>query len=230
MKKLFPITPEKLEALANIGLAKLEDYFFTLADELTQETSTEPSTKPADEEVADETPETLYINLVGGPCCGKSTVAAGLFNLLKLEQNLSTELVTEVVKEFVYDENKQALDDQLLITAVQNHNLRRLKGKVERVITDASLLNGIVYNRFYGTVDPVMEGLAMHLFKGYSNVVFLLPRKPKYDQYGRTQSEEEAKQIDALFIQVLDEWDIPFYDMRTFTHKQLPERIKSIIK
>lgn len=221
---------EKALIAASIGFAmidKVRQDMQTLRDGGTLDDAPVPDRTPDAEK---ETPATVYVNLVGGPCCGKSTVASGLFNKLKLDQKLSTELVTEVVKDYVYDENKQALEDQLLITAVQNHNLRRLNGKVEVVITDASLLNGIVYNRFYGVVDKVMEDLALHLFKKYSNVVYLLPRKPKYDQYGRSQSEEEAKEIDRLFIEVLDELGVQFYDMRTFKHEQLPEKIAQMLQ
>ena len=44
----------------------------------------------------------MVINLLGGPGCGKSTVAAGIFHQLK-SLGYSTELVTEYVKDIVYD-------------------------------------------------------------------------------------------------------------------------------
>ena len=170
---------------------------------------------------------TKIINFVSGPCSGKSSIAAGLFSLMKLDQEsgLSIELVTEVVKGHVYDENKQVLDDQLLITAQQNHELKRLVGKVDYVISDASLINGIVYNEFYGTKDPVLDELALNLFKKYNNVVYLLPRKKIYNEYGRTQSEDEAKIIDMIFIEVLEKNNIEYYDMRGVEHKSIPALI-----
>lgn len=170
---------------------------------------------------------TKIINFCGGPCCGKSSISAGLFSLMKLDQEsgLSIELVTEVVKGHVYDENKQVLDDQLLITAQQNHELKRLVGKVDYVISDASLINGIVYNEFYGTKDPVLDELALNLFKKYNNVVYLLPRKKIYNEYGRTQSEDEAKIIDMIFIKVLEKNNIEYYDMRGVEHKLIPALI-----
>lgn len=91
--------------------------------------------------------ETKIINLLGCPCSGKSTTAAGLFHLMKLE-GYNVELVQEFVKKEVYAENKGSLADQLLLTASQNHLLRNLVGKVEYVICDASLLNGIVLMSF----------------------------------------------------------------------------------
>jgi len=168
---------------------------------------------------------TVVINLVGGPCCGKSTTAAGLFAKMKLHTNKKVEIVTEVIKDYVYDENKMAMQDQVLITAQQNHRLFRLSGKVDFVVSDASLLNGIIYNEFYEDADNISTEIAFELYRQYDNVVFLLPRKPEYDAYGRTQTLEEARVIDELFVQTLVDMNIPFVDMRKYTHEEMPERI-----
>jgi broad-specificity NMP kinase len=172
---------------------------------------------------------TIVVNLVGGPCCGKSTTASGLFHAMKLKTKQKVEVVNEVVKGYVYSENKEALADQVLITAEQNHLIRRLQGKVDFVISDASLLNGIVYNEFYDDVDNLSTSLSRKLYDKYDNMVFLLPRKPEYDQYGRTQTLEEAQFIDELFVKNLDELDIQYYDMREYTHEEMPERILEVL-
>lgn len=172
---------------------------------------------------------TIMINLVGGPCSGKSTTAAGLFALMKLHSNQKVEIVTEVIKDYVYDENKMAMQDQVLITANQNHRLFRLNGKVDFVVSDASLLNGIVYNEFYDDASNISSIIAHTLYKQYSNEVFLLPRKPEYDQYGRTQTLEEAKEIDRLFVENLDALNIPYIDMRQYTHEEMPTRILEVL-
>lgn len=172
---------------------------------------------------------TIIVNLVGGPCCGKSTTAAGLFAKMKLHSTQKVEIVTEVIKDYVYDENKMAMQDQVLITAQQNHRLFRLNGKVDFVVSDASLLNGIVYNDFYDDINNVSSIFAHVLYHNYNNEVFLLPRKPEYDQYGRTQTLEEAKEIDRLFVANLDEMKIPYIDMREYTHEEMPERILEVL-
>lgn len=173
---------------------------------------------------------TKIVNLVGGPCCGKSTTAAGLFAAMKLSMNYKVEQVTEVIKDYVYDNNEMAMKDQVLITAEQNHKLFRLIDKVDFAISDASLINGVVYNIFYKTEDEVSDNLACDLFNRYDNIVFLLPRKPQYDKYGRTQTEDEAKDIDELFITVLESYQIEYHDMRQYTHEEMPERILEIIQ
>ena len=172
---------------------------------------------------------TVIINLVGGPCCGKSTTAAGVFRDMKLYTKQKVEIVTEVIKEHVYDENKMAMLDQVLITAQQNHCLFRVNGKVDFVVSDASLLNGIVYNEFYDDPDNISSVIAHTLYHKYNNEVFLLPRKPEYDQYGRTQTLEEAMEIDRLFVENLDALKIPYIDMRQYTHEEMPTRILEIL-
>ncbi len=173
---------------------------------------------------------TVVINLVAGPCSGKSTTAAGLFAAMKLHTNKKVEIVTEVIKDYVYDENKMAMQDQVLITAQQNHRLFRLNGKVDFVISDASLLNGVVYNEFYNDAGNISSVVAMELYNTYDNIVFFLPRKPTYDKYGRTQTEEEAKQIDYLFEANLTDMGIQFIDMRQYSHEEMPQRILEVLQ
>jgi len=174
--------------------------------------------------------QTKIINLVGGPCCGKSTTAAGLFAAMKLKTEQKVEIVTEVIKDYVYDENKGAMHDQILITAQQNHRLRRLNGKVDFVISDASLLNAVIYNEFYKDSNNLSTRLSIDLYNEYDdNLVFLLPRKPQYDQYGRTQTLEEAQELDRLFVDKLIDLDVDYFDMRQYTHEVMPEKILQIL-
>lgn len=173
---------------------------------------------------------TRVVSLVAGPGAGKSTTATGIFHNMKLDQDYKVELVTEVIKDAVYDENKGMLGDQLLLTATQNHALHRLIGKVDFVISDACLLNGIVYNRFYNT-PSILDNLILQLFRDYDNTVIMLPRKAKYEGYGRSQTEEEAILLDQLFIDVLEELGVPYFDLRNGDHKthELPRVIIDLI-
>jgi len=156
---------------------------------------------------------TIIVNLISGPGCGKSTVAAKVFSMLK-ENGYSAELVTEYVKDIVYDDNTGELKDQILITAQQNHRLHRLDGKVDFVICDASLINGIIYNQFYDINDPEYDDLVLSLFKRYDNENFFLPRLQNYSSQGRSQTFQEAIELDCLFSYFMDDSSIPFHDLR----------------
>ena len=167
---------------------------------------------------------TVIVNLISGPGCGKSTVAAKVFALLK-ENGYSAELVTEYVKDIVYDDNTGELKDQLLISAQQNHRLHRLEGKVDFAICDASLLNGIIYNQFYECSDDTFDALLLKCFNNYDNENFFLPRLHTYSNQGRTQTFQEAIELDCLFDYFLHDNSIPFHDFRKLDPNNVAQKI-----
>lgn len=58
------------------------------------------------------------VNLYGAPGSGKSTAAAYIFSKLKM-QGVKCELVTEVAKDLVWDENAKALQNQAYVFGKQ---------------------------------------------------------------------------------------------------------------
>ena len=57
----------------------------------------------------------IVINLFGGPSSGKTTMAAGLFRLLKT-MNKKVELVQEFAKDLVWENNLGKLSDQFYVS------------------------------------------------------------------------------------------------------------------
>jgi RecA/RadA recombinase len=155
---------------------------------------------------------TTYINIFGGPGSGKSTSAARLFAAMKMKR-MNVELVTEVAKDFVWEERDKTLSIQPYITIKQFRNLIRLDGKVDYVITDAPLLLGILYARKYTSYLPKSYELFVsdlhHMFLQPSLNV-MIERKYDYDVNGRNQTESEAKALDGDLIGILDEHDVEY--------------------
>lgn len=147
------------------------------------------------------------INLYGGPGTGKSTTAAGLFHLMKT-LGYKVELVTEYAKDVVYSEHFFKLKDQLYIFTKQNHKLWKLKGKVDYVITDSPLLLSLHYFQPNDTYNENhFKDFVKSTFDSYDNINIFLTRNVSehpYQEYGRMQTEDEAKQIDLELIQLLD--------------------------
>jgi ABC-type glutathione transport system ATPase component len=56
--------------------------------------------------------ETIMVNIYGGPGCGKSTTAAGVFTLLKIHK-IDCELVTEFAKDLTWENRHKTLENQL---------------------------------------------------------------------------------------------------------------------
>jgi len=148
----------------------------------------------------------VVINLMGGPGCGKSTIAAGLFSKLK-KMGIECELVTEFAKDKVWDENYKILSDQIYVFGKQQHRLYRLNGKVDIAITDSPLLLSIIYDQ---SKSPELRSLAMQVFRSYDNHVFYINRNVSYVDEGRCQNADEAKEIDIICKTLMQEENIKY--------------------
>ena len=67
----------------------------------------------------------VVINLWGAPGSGKSTTAAGLFFLMKINK-YKVELVTEYAKDLVWNGHEAMFGNQISIFAEQNWRIHRL--------------------------------------------------------------------------------------------------------
>lgn len=143
------------------------------------------------------------INIWGGPGIGKSTTAAGLFNLMK-RKGMSVELVSEYAKDLTWAKHWQALGNQLLILAEQDNRLRRLVGQVEWVITDSPLPTGIAY--MGDSWKPWLEDTTWACYDQYANFNVLLKRDPThtYQEAGRNQTLSEAMKLDNVLDNLFD--------------------------
>jgi len=146
------------------------------------------------------------INLLGGPGCGKSTTASGLFYYMKLK-GLKVELVREYVKDAVYEDRK-IFDDQVYIFAKQNRRQAILKNKVDWIITDSPLILSAVYApvNYYNS----FSNLCLEAFNEYDNYNFMLNRVKKYSTIGRFHTEKQAKGVDKKVKDFMDTNDIPY--------------------
>lgn len=141
------------------------------------------------------------INLFGAPGAGKSTIAAGLFNQMKID-GYNVEYVTEFAKDLVYEDNMSVLNNQLYVTATQDHRMRRLIGKVDYVITDSPLLLGIVHAKGIFKIIE-FENLIVKIFNSYNNINFYIERYHKYSESGRLESESESNKLNLKTIETL---------------------------
>ena len=150
----------------------------------------------------------LVINLIGGPGCGKSTAASGLFYALKKLQ-VNAELSLEWVKNKVYEESFHCMDDQIYIFAKQHHKLFVLQDKVDVVVTDCPLLNSLVY----GERRDSFDAMVMDLFNEFNNLNIVIRRKQEYVTDGRIETAEEAMNIDDKYIEIMKKNNIPYLEI-----------------
>lgn len=156
------------------------------------------------------------INLYGGPGTGKSTSAAYLFYLLKA-QGKDTELVREYVKDWAWEGRSISTYDQIYLLGKQVRRESMLYNKVDFIVTDAPIMLGIYYASRFSPLS-VSEGVRAMTLAYYRQAaedghihhhVFLERTKP-YNQAGRYQTEDQAKNIDNGLYGMLGDLRIPF--------------------
>lgn len=162
----------------------------------------------------------MIVNLYGGPGTGKSTTASGVFSLLKLH-GINAELITEVAKDLTWEERFKTLGNQNYVTAKQHHKQWRLND-VDVVITDSPLLLGIIYSPW----DEPFFDYVKKLYSEFKNVNIFLNRVKPYNEKGRSQTLEEAKEIDLEIKYLLRD-----YDFQTFSgdEKGINQIVESIL-
>jgi hypothetical protein len=147
------------------------------------------------------------INLLAGPCAGKSTLAAFLFGQMK-RQRYNVELVNEYAKDLVWEGRMKILKDQMYVLAKQNNKLERLKGNVDFAISDSPLL---LCNIYAGEdYFPFFKHLCWNVWESYDNIVIFVDRPPHYDEVGRYQDHEGAKAVDEQILTTLKDSHIPY--------------------
>ena len=151
------------------------------------------------------------INLYGGPGTGKSTTAAGLFNIMKLE-GYECELVTEYAKSLVWSGRLDMFNEPGYVFAKQAHMIKRLQGKVDFAITDSPLLLPAVYSADKGYL-PSFEPYVLETFETFDNVNIMLRRVKKYNPNGRNETEDEAKQKDSEIEGFLEFHEIDYEEV-----------------
>ena len=132
----------------------------------------------------------VLVNLFGEPGAGKSTGAAYIFSQLKMH-GINAELVTEYVKDKVWEENTAVLKNQAYIFGKQFFRISRCEDKVDVIVTDSPLPLSIVYNKNSNLTENFNKTV-MDVFNSYNNINFLILRTKPYNHAGRFQDERDA--------------------------------------
>lgn len=165
------------------------------------------------------------INLFAGPGAGKSTTAAGVFSGLK-QLGVSCELVTEVVKDMVWDKAFEVIRDQHLLFAKQRHRIIRLKGQVDYVVTDSPIILGIIYS----DSSPAFTEVMMEEFRAMKSMNYLLTRVKDFVPAGRMQTEREAQEIDDACLALLNVYGIPYTKVEGGTIQTIQRIIADVLE
>lgn len=153
--------------------------------------------------------KTVVVNLFAGPDSGKSTTCAAVFSELKY-LGVNCEIAPEYVKDKVWEESFKTMENQFYITAKQHHRVHRLNGKVDVVITDSPFLQSVVY---YQGDNPHYIDCIKHFHNEFNNLNFFIERKKKYLKKGRTQTLEQAKELDSKILGMLEQQSVKYHSV-----------------
>ena len=141
--------------------------------------------------------QTLVVNLIGGPCSGKSTIAAELFARLK-KMGIHCELVTEYIKERIYEENKTMPINQIAIFGMEHYSISNKIGKVDVIVHDGSFINNIIYKN---EDNPEFDKLIIAEYKKFNNLDFFIKRgNIEFEEYGRIHNLEQSNELDYKIL------------------------------
>jgi hypothetical protein len=154
---------------------------------------------------------TLYVNLFGGPSCGKSTTAAGLSWVLR-KSGRSVEYITEVAKQMVWEGNTKTLSDQLLIFAMQRHQERIVRDKVDIAITDSPTFLSLIYDQAPSEIlRRQLSDLILTDFRSKHSLNLMLKRVTRFDPAGRLHNEQQSIAIDHEIMSRLSAFGIRYH-------------------
>lgn len=155
----------------------------------------------------------LVVNLFGGPGAGKSKNAYLLCAALK-EAGVTCELVTEWVKDAVWENRTEILACQPYIFGKQLGKLARLEGKCPVVVTDSPIPMQAYYDP---DQSQFLRGVIKEQFNKFDNLNFFMLRTEHWDPKGRLQDDiSEAMHIDSEIRTLLSDFQIPYNPVRDY--------------
>lgn len=169
----------------------------------------------------------IVVEILAGPGTGKSTLAHGLVSKMK-KLGYNVEYVSEYAKELLYLESNM-IKYQMQVFSEQLWRLRTLEDKIDVVVTDTSLLLGLIYSK---EKNPYFEDMMMWEHNQYHNLTYYLEREDLvYQPHGRFETEEQAKEIDTRLISLLDKHGIGYKSIkREGAKKTILSDIDAILK
>ena len=171
--------------------------------------------------------ETLVINSIGGPCSGKSTIAAELFARLK-KMGVHCELVSEYIKDRIYEENQTMPKNQIAIFGMEHYNISNKLGKVDVIVHDGSFINNIIYKT---EENKYFDDLIISEYKRFWNLDFFIKRgNIEFETYGRIHNLKQSKELDKTIKETYDSYELSYIEVesRDAVDKIIPIVLKEI--
>jgi len=152
--------------------------------------------------------DSIVVNLIGGPGVGKSILTSEIFSELK-RRFVSAEISPEYIKKKLRERSLKAVQSQIYIFGKQQYQLFTMKDEVDVIVTDSPFIFCSIYDQ---TKNEQLKDLILEEFSKYDNMNYLILRDDKvpYEQEGRYQDSEGAKEVDKTITDFLVENNIEY--------------------
>lgn len=166
---------------------------------------------------------TVVVNLFGGPGCGKTTLAHELTAAIS-RRGLICEYAPEYAKDLTWDTLSK--DDEIASSArsalgpsiaqqrlVHDEQMRRIDrpyGFVDAIVTDSPAIISWAYSDGDERELEDFHDYMLREFMRHRNLNLLVNRDIPYEQVGRNEDEETAKQKDDIMLEILRSTHEPF--------------------
>lgn len=209
----------RLEQLINPKSSSFQIETAQTQDEQIKKT---PAEKP---QPAQQKFNTVVVNMFAGPGAGKTTCAWEVASALK-KKGLVVEYVSEVAKEYVWDNNTEILDgsvkNQRRLLEEQDKRVQRLLGKVEVIVTDSPILLNSIYVK---EPDEIFNKEVIGRFKKQNNFNVFVERGKKFETEGRIHNYDESLKIDTQIQNLLSNNNLYY---KKYTYPQIKQCIENI--
>lgn len=149
----------------------------------------------------------IVVNLLAGSGAGKSTNASRLFAMLK-DEGIEVELVSEWVKDMVWEGRTKIFGCQDYIFGKQLWKQMRVAPNVEVIITDCPIILSALYDP---EQRPIFKEHVLETFHKFNNMNFFLNRVKPFNPNGRNEKTvEEARENDKKLMEMLDKAKIEY--------------------
>lgn len=163
------------------------------------------------------------VNLFGGPSAGKSSIAAGLLHALK-KRHISCDAPYEFPKLLAWDNNNEAIKDQLYVISNQHRGIVKSFNKVKYIIVDSPILLSLVYKDYYvkgpNEYPSCLYGkefddmiLSVHRYYDNLNIVLVRSENEDHNNSERYHNLEQSIDIDGRIRHMLDSNNIPYIEV-----------------
>jgi len=175
------------------------------------------------------------INLLSGPGGGKSIACADIFSALK-KKGINCEMAREYAKDIAWQVTpakgesidpriaEQFFKDQQQIFGRQSGRQSDLEHKVDVIVTDSPLLLSVIYDH-HNDID--FQRSVFNSFNRYENHNYFLNRVHPYEQEGRYQDLEGAKEVDQQIMELLDNNGVKYtvLDSYDYNYQRIAQEI-----